>query len=130
MLNTTTTATRHHTLYQRYLTSTIINPTHHESCLLDQRLEFQRRPFNAVNDAHHCDIALMAVPREVAVVGRQRRRCGPYSLAAHRCVHDLVAYHDSGVLTHTAADCLENADAVIVGPVMAVWGQLLGIVMV
>lgn len=78
-------------LHDRYLTPTLPYTFQLQSCGLDECLELLRCPLNPVDDPHHAEIALVAVPRVIAKVGRERRwRC--FQLRAScRSVHHMVA---------------------------------------
>jgi hypothetical protein len=107
------------TLHQRYLASTIINPSHHQPRPLDNILEFSWSSLNAIDNAHHGNVPLMTVPGEISIVGREglrRRRNSPRKPS--RSIHDLVADEDPGVARHSFFDSRENLDTVVIRPIV------------
>lgn len=106
--------------YNQHLTSTRPNLLQPQPSCLNNRLELLGCPFDAVLDAHHTDVPLVAVPREIAIIRRQwlRRRFEFFTSAS--AVHHLVAYQDTRVGGHGLSDRREDLDATFIGQAVSI----------
>lgn len=93
-----------------------------QAAALDDGLQLIRGSLDAVDDAHHAEIALVAEADACAVVGRQRTRGrGDDRVGAGEGRdHELVTDQDPRcVCRHGRGEIAEDLDTVFVGPVVA-----------
>jgi len=126
---------RQYHLDQSHLGSAIVNRPQLQSRLFDDDTELGRRALDAIDHGHHREVTLVRVPRVVSPVGRKRRWCCDKLFRPTSRVHHLITnsmskgafeseYPDdlpnqnSRSRAHAGLDGGENADAVVIAPVM------------
>lgn len=106
--------------YNQHLTATRPNLLQPQPGSLNNRLELLWCPFDAVLDAHHTDVPLVAVPCEIAIIRRQGLRRRFKLFASVSAVHDLVTYQDTRIGGHGLSDRREDFDAALIGQAVSV----------